>query len=169
MDDSKRVNFIEVHEGYLNDNLDIDLVYSDSLISSIPNSSFEECEMQADYRYNFPDFSIANLIDCNPPHQSPMYRKSLHERFGFFDESYRSAGDAEFWLRCATGGSKMKKINEVLGVYYFNPSGISSDRSNESWKIGEEKKMRDKYKAYGQVHHGNAKRIIRNMSKLLNE
>ena len=168
LDDSKKINFIEVHEGYLDDNLDIDLVYSDSLISSIPNSSFEECEMQADYMYNFPDFSIGNLIDCNPPHQSPMYRKSLHERFGLFDESYRSAGDAEFWLRCAAGGSKMKKINEILGVYYFNPSGVSSDPSNESWKIEEEKRMRDKYKAYGQVHNGNARRIVRNIHKLLN-
>ena len=168
LDDSKKINSIEVHRDYLSNNSDIDLVYSDSFISLIANSSFEQSEVNSDYRYDFPDFSIANLIDCNPPHQSPMYRRSLHERFGFFDESYKSAADAEFWLRCATGGSKMKKINEILGVYYFNPSGVSSDSSNESWKIEEEKRMRDKYKAYGQVHNGNARRIVRNIHKLLN-
>ena len=167
LDDSKKINSIEVHRDYLDSNPDIDLVYSDSFISLTPNSSFEQCKEQSEYRYDFPDFSIANLIDCNPPHQSPMYRKNLHKKFGFFDESYKSASDAEFWLRCATGGSKMKKINEVLGVYYFNPSGVSSDSSNETWKIKEEKRMRDKYKSYGQTHNGNTRRIVRNMHSLL--
>ena len=168
LDDGKKINSIEVHSDCLDQSPDIDLVYSDSFISVVANSPFEQCEKQSEYRYNFPQFSIANLIDCNPPHQSPVYRRSLHDKFGFFDESYRSAGDAEFWLRCATGGSNMQKINEVLGVYYFNPSGVSTDAANDGWKTEEENRMRNKYKSYGSSHNGNAQRIVRNMHNLLN-
>ena len=42
LDDSKKINSIEIHRNYLDSNSDIDLVYSDSLISLTPNLSFEQ-------------------------------------------------------------------------------------------------------------------------------
>ena len=40
---------------------------------------------------------------------------------------------------------KYKKIEEVLGLYYFNPKGISTDQENNSWKQDEEKEIFHKY------------------------
>ena len=79
------------------------------------------------------------------PHASPMWRKSYHEKYGYFDEKYRSSGDWEMWLRGASQGSKFKKIYEVLGLYYFNPTGISTNPDNFSWKREEEKEVFEKY------------------------
>ena len=168
IDDSKSIDCLEIKCEVLDKNNDIDLVYADSFISSLENCSYIHAEKTSEYRYNFPDFSIENLIDCNPPHQSPVYRKSLHERFGYFDEKYKSASDSEFWLRCASGGAKMKKIDEVLGVYYNNPNGVSTDLNNHAWKVREEIEVRNKYSKYGTLHRGNANRIIRNIINLLN-
>ena len=57
----------------------------------------------------------------------PMWRKSLHDKYGYFEDSYtlvngeeykpRVASDYEFWMRITAGGEKLKKINEVLGAY----------------------------------------------------
>ena len=167
LDDSKRIDALEIQSNYLNDNPDVDLVYADSLISNLINCDYDKALVSSRYRYNFPDFSIANLIDCNPPHQSPVYRKKLHDKFGYFDDNYRSAADSEFWLRCASGGSNMRKIEDVLGVYYNNPIGVSTNPGNDDWKIREEVEIRDKYKEYGTLHRGNTRRIIHNMSNLL--
>jgi hypothetical protein len=30
----------------------------------------------------------------------PMWRRSLHEKIGLFDERYMALGDADFWARC---------------------------------------------------------------------
>ena len=85
------------------------------------------------------------MLRGNQPHNNPMWRKELHKKHGFFDSKYRSAGDWEFFLRCAFGGEKFKKINDVLGLYYFNPNGISTNPKNSSWKQEEEKEIYMKY------------------------
>ena len=76
----------------------------------------------------------------------PMWRKSLHEQFGYFKEDFKSASDWEFWLRCAYGGSLFKKVRDRLGLYYFNPKGISSNPEGTWSKMQEEKHVFLKYK-----------------------
>ena len=63
----------------------------------------------------------------------------------FIDTKYRSAGDWEMWLRAASQGSKFKKINELLGLYYFNPKGVSTNPDNFEWKQKEEAEVYEKY------------------------
>ena len=82
------------------------------------------------------------------PHASPMWKRSLHDDAGKFDDTFKSAGDWEMWLRAASKGKKFKKIPNVLGLYYFNPKGISTNPDNFSWKQAEEKKVFEKYKDF---------------------
>ena len=79
------------------------------------------------------------------PHASPMWRRNMHDNYGYFDEKYRSAGDWELWLRSASKGSKFKKINQVMNLYYFNPTGISTNPDNFDWKREEELEVRNRY------------------------
>lgn len=51
----------------------------------------------------------------------PMWRKSLHDDVGYFDEQYKHAGDYEMWLRFAFGGAEFYYIDEVLGTYLKRP------------------------------------------------
>src|SRR4029077_17181126 len=46
------------------------------------------------------------------------------ERFGFFDESFVSAGDYEFWLRIS-GEVNFIAVPEVLGLFLKSPASIS--------------------------------------------
>ncbi len=47
----------------------------------------------------------------------PMWRRSLHEKYGMFNEELHSAGDYEFWLRIAARGERFWHVKEVLGTY----------------------------------------------------
>ena len=78
----------------------------------------------------------------------PLWRKSLHDRFGFFDESYKTAADGDFWLRCAVGGAKISMVNHPVGLYYENPSGRSTNPETLNEMILEVQTMRQKYLGY---------------------
>jgi hypothetical protein len=125
-----------------NDN--VDLVYTDSFLVNEANVKWEDVKEGAS-KYNFEQFSKEAMLRGNLPHNNPMWRKSLHDAFGFFREDYRSASDWEFWLRCSFGGSKFKKTRDAMGVYYFNPEGMSTAKANESWKREEEKEIFQTY------------------------
>jgi glycosyltransferase involved in cell wall biosynthesis len=45
----------------------------------------------------------------------PMWRRSLHAKYGLFDPRLRSAGDLDFWMRLANGGEKFFHIPCVYG------------------------------------------------------
>jgi len=145
LDDRKSVNSIEKHATELVLNSDVDLVYADSLITDKPNETFEQ-NSSSGRKYSFPDFSFENLKKMNMPHNNPMWRKSAHEIAGVFDSKYKSAGDWEMFLRMASKGSVFKKIHETLGLYYFNPKGMSTNPDNFEWKRKEEQEIFNKYK-----------------------
>ena len=125
-------------------NPDVDLVYADMLITDQPNETWAVNSSNG-RKYNFPEFSYDHLKMVNMPHAAPMWRKSLHKKHGLFDQKYKSAGDWEMWLRAAQKGSKFMKMSTPVGLYYFNPTGISTNPDNFSWKREEEKEIFEKY------------------------
>lgn len=139
LDDRHSPEFMEKMAKYLVRNSDVDLVYGDSLKTDSANETFTN--NTSDSQYNFEEFSKEAMLRANLPHCCPMWRKSLHDKFGYFDESLRSAADWKYWLTCAFGGSKFMKVPEVLSLYYFNPTGISTNPENNSWKREEEKSV----------------------------
>ena len=122
----------------------VDLIYNDSYITREPNVLWEDVPQGCE-RYGFEPFSKEAMLRGNLPHNNPMWRRSLHDNYGMFDDKYKSAGDWEFWLRCAFSGAQFKKHKDVLGVYYFNPEGISTSDENKSWKQTEEREVFKKY------------------------
>jgi len=49
-----------------------------------------------------------------------MYKKSIHDRFGYYDESFKAAGDTEFKNRILKH-INIKFIDETLGVFLNYP------------------------------------------------
>lgn len=49
-----------------------------------------------------------------------LYRRDLHERFGYYDSSFRAAGDTEFKLRLFRD-LKVSFIDRALGVFFDYP------------------------------------------------
>lgn len=142
LDDRKAINSLELHAKELLRNEDVELVYADSYIVDEPGVTFDMVEERnkstPQKRYVFETFSKEAMLRGNQPHNNPMWKRSLHDKHGTFNPTYRSAGDWDFFLRCTFGGSKFKKIEKVLGVYYFNPKGMSTNVENKEWKQKEE-------------------------------
>ena len=126
-------------------NPDVDLVYNDSYIVREANVMWEDVDKLKANRYNFEKFSKEAMLRSNLPHNNPMWRKKVHDTHGYFNQYYKSAGDWDFWLRCAFGGCKFKKCQDILGVYYFNPTGMSTNPEHDSWKKEHEKEIFKNY------------------------
>lgn len=144
-DDRRKPNCLEIQATQLATKSEIDLVYNDSYIVQLPNIVWENIVESTTQRYNFEQFSKEAMLRGNLPHNNPMWRKSLHDKYGFFNEQYKSASDWEFWLRCSFEGAKFEKLSEVLGVYYFNPTGMSTNPEHNEWKRKEEKEVFNTY------------------------
>jgi glycosyltransferase involved in cell wall biosynthesis len=145
VDDRKSVNSIELLYNRLLKKSDIDVVYGITYVSYIANEAYEDNEYNAIYPYL--PHSLENLLRNNSPHCMPLWRKSLHDRFGYFDESYISAADGEFWLRCAFGGAIIELVNHPVGLYYENPLGRSTNPAHLQKCLEEVKRSRLPYLA----------------------
>lgn len=143
VDDKILPTCFEEHVTLLDHNNDIDVAYC----YNIEINKFNLDDPQI-YKYVYPtaEFSLERLLQANLPHNHPVWRRSLHDRFGYFEEEkYVSGSDWDFWLRCAFGGAKMKLIHKILGIYYRNPVGVSSDPKNLKRNINEINKIRSYY------------------------
>jgi len=139
-DDRHRVDAFERMVQVLEAHPDVALVYADVAITSRENEIFENAEVRGYYRW--PDFDPKLLFQICYIGPQPMWRREIHDRYGYFDPEFISAGDYEFWLRLAQK-EKFLHIPEVLGLYYL--SAHSNEHKNMSLNFQESEKARDKY------------------------
>ena len=125
MDDLRRHDSLELQASVLENLPFVDVAYQDFYYTFDPSLSFDEIARMG-FKGNVPVVTPHNMMDYNAPHNAPMWRKRLHEELGYFDTSYKSAGDYEFWMRCLVAGKQFYKINDAHVVYYQNPDGIST-------------------------------------------
>jgi len=124
VDDRLHPSCYQAHLQALKTHTNIDLVYSDTYVTRKPNETFAH---NTHYRVmEKAEFSKRAMVICIPV-QNPMWRKSMHEKYGYFDESYKVAGDYEMWLRAVSHGSQFMKVHGVYGLYYENPQGLSTN------------------------------------------
>ncbi|MEO8331585.1 MAG: glycosyltransferase family 2 protein [Gallionella sp.] len=75
-------------------------------------------------------------------HCMPVWRKSLHSRYGYFDEdSYGTSADWAFWLKCSKAGEKFLFDEGAFGRYYLNPD--SHNRRNDPEGLKERRIIKD--------------------------
>lgn len=122
----------------------LDLVYGKTLVTQKENDRWDTSGSKTFYPCL--DHSFDNLLKNNSPHCMPMWRKDLHDRFGYFNEEYMTASDTDMWLRACKGGANMQFVNEVVGLYYENPNGISTNKEKLQELILEVNKVRDLYR-----------------------
>lgn len=149
VDDRKSMHSTEVLYRAFEKDSSLDLVYGLTYVSTIKNQKYED----NDYSTFYPCFShsLANLIMHNSPHCMPLWKKSLHDRFGYFDENYKTAADADMWLRSAVGGARIQMINHPVGLYYYNLAGMSTNPETLLSRVAEVDQMRQKYIHYLEI------------------
>jgi glycosyltransferase involved in cell wall biosynthesis len=127
LDDRRNPDIMRIHAEALENDESVDLVYSNYYLCDFPNEPFEtEKEKQL---VNMHEFLPTRMNWCLPD-RAPMWRKSMHEKYGYFDETFFSAGDWEFWNRAVCQGSRFKKVDALAGVFYWNPEGISTNKKD---------------------------------------
>jgi GT2 family glycosyltransferase len=134
-DDFTNKDAYQVMSSVLDKNPDIALVYSDNWTISEHGDKFLKRRPYASFK------TLQNKCVVGP---FPMWRKSLHDKYGYFDESYIVAGDYEFWLRIASHGEELCHIALTTGVYYDHRE--SAEHRNRSLAMLENIKVRNIYK-----------------------
>jgi glycosyltransferase involved in cell wall biosynthesis len=143
IDDRRSLQQIEIFANELVNNPDVDLVYSDCLATHQPNETYSRNSSDGEV-YPIKDFSPENMIKCLPGCM-PLWRKSMHDGIGTFNDKYKFAGDWDMWLKAVRNGSKFKRVLGQHGLYYYNPKGLSTDKSKEKEKYEEEKSIFHEY------------------------
>tara|TARA_Y100001934_G_scaffold271140_1_gene357204 strand:- start:11985 stop:13583 length:1599 start_codon:yes stop_codon:yes gene_type:complete len=132
LDDRKALDFIPGHLSNFEEK--VSLVSSPVYISKVPDRrpegiDLDNCESLAFYDsslyYGYQDFFVkyhdGRVVVRNIPHCMPVWRKCLHQKFGYFNENCGGpTADFEFWIRCASKGEVYKNTSRPLGVYYYS-------------------------------------------------
>lgn len=134
-DDRHRPDALEKMANYLNNNPDTSLVYADQLVTTFPNDSW--ATTQANKYWNWPEFDYEELERRCMIGSQPMWKKSLHQKYGYFHSEFKVAGDYEFWLRIGKT-EKITRFSEILGLYFENEQGLeksSTKAAQETYNI----------------------------------
>lgn len=110
---------LEVLSDELDSHSDIDWVISHSLVTNVDLQGNHVDDIMLYNRANY-DQNLVYLDTCYLSLVGGLYRKNIHNRFGYYDSSYRGAGDTEFKNRVLPH-IKSKMIDRVLGLFLNYP------------------------------------------------
>ena len=130
-DDRHRNDAYEIMVQTLENNSNVSLVYADVIITEKQNETFDCCSPVGYYRWL--DWNRDDLLNkgCFMGPQ-PMWRRNIHKEYGFFDESFVTSGDYEFWMRISQTNDFLH-IPETLGLYLKSTSSIEhTNRRNQA-------------------------------------
>jgi len=102
---------------------DVALVYCDCLQTQGENETFESTSSREPYQTT-QDHCLYDLLRFCYIGPFPMWRRSLHDELGGFDEDFVSGADYEFWLRVAAR-HKLMRVRETLGLFLNRDSSLS--------------------------------------------
>jgi glycosyltransferase involved in cell wall biosynthesis len=97
----------------------LDWVMADSIVTEVDKAGIYSRDVMSydrtGYRHNW------HYLDCTfLSYVGGLYRRSIHDRLGYYDETFRAAGDTEFKNRILPF-IKTKYVPRVLGVFNNYP------------------------------------------------
>lgn len=93
--------------------------------------AYANCDIVAEYggdvvsRYEWAEGELDELLKHCFIGPMPVWRRSLHKMYGFFDEEMQSAGDYDFWLRLASSGEKFIHSKRSVGAFLYHEDSAS--------------------------------------------
>ena len=121
--DRLRADAYEILSQSLNEHPEVSLVYGNTYLTDLPHQTFEKHRRIGAWQW--PDYSYEYLLKHCTIGPHPMWRRTLHESVGYFDESYRALGDQDFWIRVGAQ-HQMLHVPVVTGLYWHSPDGLSN-------------------------------------------
>ncbi len=124
------------------------LVYADAAVTGQENAGFTDAPISGWFRW--PEFDARHLFSVCYIGPQPMWRRSLHDQYGYFDPKMRVAGDYDFWLRVAVH-EKFVHLSEVLGLYLSSADSIEHAQAEVGALESEQARKRNWPTAWGQM------------------
>ncbi len=119
------------------------VAYPDMRITNDENGTFER-HQRLGFR-DWPEFDRTDLLELCCVGPFPLWRKSLHDQIGYFDERFKSAADYEFWLRAALTYDFVH-VPEFLGLYLLSEETVSRKGDLPTLEYMEvQREYRDRY------------------------
>jgi hypothetical protein len=110
----------------LDQNNNLDWVVGHSLVTEVDEKGNWLQDVMTYNRRNFSQ-NLVYLDTCYLTYVGGLYRRDLHRRFGFYDETFRGAGDTEFKNRVLPH-IHCELVNNVWGIFWNYPD----DRTTQS-------------------------------------
>ena len=144
-DDRHRKDAFEVMINILETHPETALVYADIIITETENETFESCTPVG--YFNWMNWKREDLLNkgCFMGPQ-PMWRRDVHDEYGYFDDSFVTSGDYEFWLRISQTNIFLH-LPVRLGLYLRSPGSI--EHLNREKQREENNKI---FKVYSESH-----------------
>jgi Flp pilus assembly protein TadD len=141
-DDRHRHDAFEQMVHVLEQDENIALVYADVIKTRTANETFRHCTPTG--MFHWYDWDRRTLLEkgCFIGPQ-PVWRKSVHQEYGYFDENYTVSADFEFWLRISQT-NQFYHISKPLGLYMERPDSI--EHANAQKKRQEEQGILQRYR-----------------------
>lgn len=126
VDESILPDCLEILARELDTDQGIDWVQANSLVTNVDKNGQWLNDIMIYDRTGYKQ-DMAYLETCYLSWVAALYRKSIHEKFGYYDVSFKAAGDTEFKNRVLPF-IKSKAITKTLGIFWNYPD----DRTTQS-------------------------------------
>lgn len=114
---------------YLENSPSVDVVFGHTVL--IDKDSEIICES---WRPDSVEEILLRLSEHNfIPHPTVMFRKSVIEEAGSYDEAFRTGQDLELWIRLRDRGYCFGYIRDALLYFRLNPDSVREDRCRNYW------------------------------------
>lgn len=128
---------------------------NDALKDFTSHKNFQGDIIYGDYKFDqgekvyAGDLTMYYFMKTSLPHQSTLFKRTVFDQMGYYDEKYRIAADRAFYIKCFVSGQfKFQHIKYLLTV--FDLSGLSNDPKFLSEKEAEDEAV---FKEYLGVHY----------------
>ncbi|BAQ60308.1 glycosyl transferase [Geminocystis sp. NIES-3708] len=119
VDEMITMDGLEILADKLDQNNNLDWVVGHSLVTEVDNKGNWLRDVMTYNRRNFSQ-DLVYLDTCYLTYVGGLYRRDLHYRFGFYDETFRGAGDTEFKNRVLPH-INCELVENVLGIFWNYP------------------------------------------------
>ncbi|TCK18856.1 GT2 family glycosyltransferase [Thiogranum longum] len=122
--DRLREDACEILARSLDDQPDVALVYGNSFLTKQLHRNFDNAELYS--MYIWPEYRYEELLDRSMVGPHPMWRRSVHDTVGRFDESLLALGDQDFWIRLGEQ-HKLLALPDFTGLYLVSEDSLTGN------------------------------------------
>ncbi len=149
LDDRRAPTHIEEHSRFLDTYSQVSMVSAVIKVTKTPHETWETTPSQETWFNSVPKFyDVARLFrkvdgeltSQNIVHCMPVWRKSLHDVVGYFNQDeYDPHCDWELWIRAGLAGLGYGFIHKPLGLYLFDEG--SHNNRNDDLRVAMNRKI----------------------------